>query len=85
MIFMCVYVCVCIFFIILHIIAQSGSVIIFYATRIDPIKRGSTTVCWRVYLYLLKCSGQKRELLVLFWPKTGVPEKNSGRECCGYI
>ena len=27
-------------------------------------------------------NGQKRELLVLFRPKTGVPENNSGRECC---
>ena len=27
-------------------------------------------------------NGQKRELLVLSRPKTGVPENNSGRECC---
>ena len=27
-------------------------------------------------------NGQKRELPVLFWPKTGVPGNNSGRECC---
>ena len=27
-------------------------------------------------------NGQKRELPVLFWPKTDVPENNSGRECC---
>ena len=27
-------------------------------------------------------NGQKRELPVLFWPKTGVPENNSGTECC---
>ena len=27
-------------------------------------------------------NGQKREVPVLFWPKTGVPENNSGRECC---
>ena len=26
--------------------------------------------------------GQKREYPVLFWPKTDVPENNSGRECC---
>ena len=29
-----------------------------------------------------KGNGQKREYLVLFWPKTDVPENNSGRECC---
>ena len=27
-------------------------------------------------------NGQKRELPVLFWPKTDAPENNSGRECC---
>ena len=27
-------------------------------------------------------NGQKREYLVFFWPKTDVPENNSGRECC---
>ena len=27
-------------------------------------------------------NGQKREYPVLFWPKTDVPENNSGRECC---
>ena len=27
-------------------------------------------------------NGQKREYPVLFWPKTNVPENNSGRECC---
>ena len=27
-------------------------------------------------------NGQKWELSVLFWSKTGVPENNSGRECC---
>ena len=27
-------------------------------------------------------NGQKREYPVLFWPKTEVPENNSGRECC---
>ena len=27
-------------------------------------------------------NGQKREYLVLFWPKTDVPENNSDRECC---
>ena len=27
-------------------------------------------------------NGQKREYLVLFGPKTDVPENNSGRECC---
>ena len=26
--------------------------------------------------------GKKRELPVLFWPKTGVSEYESGRECC---
>ena len=29
-----------------------------------------------------KGNGQKREYRVLFWPKTNVPENNSGRECC---
>ena len=29
-----------------------------------------------------KGNGQKREYPVLFWPKTDVPENNSGRECC---
>ena len=28
-----------------------------------------------------KGNGQKREYPVLFWPKTDVPENNSGREC----
>ena len=27
-------------------------------------------------------NGQKREYPVLFWPKTDVPENDSGRECC---
>ena len=27
-------------------------------------------------------NGQKREYPVLFWPKTDVPENNSGREGC---
>ena len=27
-------------------------------------------------------NGKKRELLVPFWPKTGVPGNNSGREFC---
>ena len=27
-------------------------------------------------------NGQKREYPVLFWPKTDVPENNSGREYC---
>ena len=27
-------------------------------------------------------NGQKREYPVLFWPKTDVPENNSGRESC---
>ena len=27
-------------------------------------------------------NGQKRELPVLFWPETDVPENDSGRECC---
>ena len=31
---------------------------------------------------LIKGNGQKREYPVLFWPKTYVPENNSGRECC---
>ena len=31
---------------------------------------------------LKKGNGQKREYPVLFWPKTDVPENNSGRECC---
>ena len=30
-------------------------------------------------------NGQKRELPVLFWPKTGVPGNNSGRECWSYL
>ena len=30
----------------------------------------------------IKGNGQKREYPVLFWPKTDVPENNSGRECC---
>ena len=29
-----------------------------------------------------KGNGQKRKYLVLFRPKTDVPENNSGRECC---
>ena len=32
--------------------------------------------------YLFQGNGQKRDLQVLFWPKTGVPENDSGRECC---
>ena len=34
-------------------------------------------------IHLLMGNGKKRELPVLFWPKTGVvPENNNGRECC---
>ena len=32
-------------------------------------------------VYLILGNGQKREYPVLFWPKTDVPENNSGREC----
>ena len=27
-------------------------------------------------------NGQKRKYPLLFWPKTDVPQNNSGRECC---
>ena len=43
--------------------------------RIAPDFRGG--------VHLFMGNGQKRELPILFWPKTDVPEnKNSGKKCC---
>ena len=49
------------------------------AHRREPQKKKS-----RAYIRIKKKkgNGQKREYPVLFWPKTDVPESNSGRECC---
>ena len=38
----------------------------------------SNFVCQR----FIMGNGQKREYPVLFWPKTDVPQNDSGRECC---
>ena len=32
--------------------------------------------------FFLGNDGQQRELSVVLWPKTNVPENKSGRECC---
>ena len=45
-----------------------------------PVDPYSCYICVTMHTY--KGNGQKRELPVLFWPKTGVPESNSCRECC---
>ena len=41
----------------------------------NPFKYHIVALYWAM-------NGQKREYPVLFWPKTDVPENNSGRECC---